>query len=284
MTKYLKLVIAASVITATHLMAASSDVKLNAKQLEDVKSKSALFNTKNITFEKGVDQVSDGVYHIKAMAITPRGNQPIEAFIDKKNGNTYIGGGYDKSGKKLSFPVDKKTVEDGVAFTSGAGVKEIYVMTDPECPFCQRFEKEMGDKLEKGYKVNTVIYPLSFHHRAKPMLQWILRGKTDKDKADRFSAVTSGKADWAKELGFKHSNYDPRDQAAVNKYMEEYKPYLDVVSGKDKNWKKYFSSEKELKEFNDYLAKSEKAFLESQAKGTPNVFDKDFNEITPDKL
>lgn len=285
MKKSLKIATLLSLVAATQIFAGGKP--LSQADLNNIKTKSAVLNSPAITVEKG-EEINGGMYHIKAKAVipTPQGNkmQPVEAFVDKQSGYTFIGGGYDNKGQKINFSVDKKIVESGVAFEFGKGSKEVYLMTDPECPFCQRFEKELGDKLAAGYKVNVVLYPLNFHHRAKPMTQWVLKGKTQAEKADRMHKVMTGSTEWAKELGFKNWNYDPRDQAAVAKYMEEYKPYMAVLSGQDKNWKKYFDSEAELKNFQDYLSKSERAFMESQAKGTPNIFDKDFNEITPDKI
>jgi len=58
------------------------------------------------------------------------------------------------------LPLDK-------AIVSGDkhGKLKLAVFTDPECPYCKQFEKELTSL--KGVQVYSFLYPLSFHKHAK---------------------------------------------------------------------------------------------------------------------
>ena len=170
---------------------------------------------------------------------TPRGKGLIYVTKDKKY--TIIGRVIDKNGKPLipNFPKNANIVKEGVLFTFGKGDKDIYLVTDPECPFCRMMAKQKHNLLEKNYKVHVILMPLPFHKNAKAMSYYILAGKTDKEKAKRLKEVLEG------------SNA----------------------------WKNFHPSKEEVKKFNEELAKSKKAANELGAQGTPSVYDKNFNSI-----
>ncbi len=175
---------------------------------------------------------------------TPRGKGLIYVTKDKKY--TIIGRVLKKNGGMLipNFPKNAKIIKNGVLFTFGKGKKEIYLVTDPQCPFCRMMEKEKKALLNKDYKVHVILMPLPFHKYAKAMSYYILAGKTDEEKAKRLQAVLSG------------SN----------------------------KWKNYHPTKEEIKKFNEELAKAKKAANELGAQGTPSVYDKNFNPIEWPKL
>ena len=180
----------------------------------------------------------DGFYIIQIIA--KRGQGVIYVTADKKY--TILGRVIDnKSGQivRANFPVNKDIVKNGISFTFGHGKKEIYVVTDPECPFCRRMEAQTKDKLAKDYTVHVILFPLPFHRYARAMSYYILAGKTDAEKAKRFKAVLGGSDEW--------KNYKPTPQERA-KFLKE-------------------------------LQKSKKAVEELGARGTPTVYDQNFNQI-----
>ncbi len=52
----------------------------------------------------------------------------------------------------------------------------IYVVTDPECPFCAKFDKEMKKllKMRNDVKFEVILFPLPFHKHASKISQNIL--------------------------------------------------------------------------------------------------------------
>lgn len=187
-------------------------------------------------------------YVLKLEAKSPRGSQNITAYLNKKTSELYIGSAYDKEGKAIIFPIDAKIVKEGIAFSYGKGKKEIYLITDPECPYCSRFEKEANGKLE-DYTVHVILFPLSFHKKSPAMTQWIMMGKDDAEKKTRFEEVMI---------------------KASTKYTElvkdEKKPFV-------------YSPDVQT-----YMEKSDATVRELNMRGTPALYDAGFNPLSQDQV
>jgi thiol:disulfide interchange protein DsbC len=220
----------------------ASDKLLNQKELNEVLKSSIIYSKLQKDIKSGKIKVrgtfKDGFYIINLK--TPRGSGDFYISKDKKY--TILGRVLDnKTGKPLTakFPVNKQIVQNGIVFTFGKGNKDLYLVTDPQCPFCRLMEAKTKENLEKNYKVHVILYPLSFHKYAKAMSYYILAGKTDAEKAKRFKEVLGG------------SNV----------------------------WKNYHPSAKEKAQFDKILENSRKAVEELGARGTPSVYNKDFDQI-----
>jgi len=170
---------------------------------------------------------------------TPRGKALL--YITKDKNYIILGRVINKNGKLLipNFPKNAKIIKEGVMFTFGKGKKDIYIVTDPECPFCRMMEKQKKEILKNDYRVHVILLPLPFHKYAKAMSYYILAGKTNKEKAKRMQEVLEG------------SNA----------------------------WKNFHPTKEQIKKFNEELQKSKRAAMELGAKGTPSVYDKNFNPI-----
>lgn len=219
-----------------------SDKLLSQKELNEVLKSSYIYPKLIQGIKKGYIKVrgvkKDGFYIINIK--TKRGSGNIYITEDKKY--TIIGNVIDNKTKTpliAKFPINEKIVKEGVSFTFGKGDKEIYLITDPECPFCKMLEKEKKEILEKNYKVHVILYPLSFHKNAKAMSYYILAGKDDKEKSKRLKEVLQGSNEW--------KNYKP--------------------------------TKEEKEKLNNILNNAQKAVEELGARGTPTLYDKDFNQI-----
>lgn len=220
----------------------ASDKLLSQNELNNVLKSSILYPRLSQDIKKGIIKVrgvkKDGFYIINIQ--TKRGAGNIYITADKKY--TIIGRILDnKNGSILhgNFPVNQKVVNEGVSFTFGKGKKDLYVVTDPECPFCRMMERKTKDNLSKNYRVHVILFPLPFHKDAKNMSCYILAGKTDAERAKRFKETLLGGNEW--------KNYKP-SKSELQKCMQE-------------------------------LEKAKKAAIELQAKGTPSVYDENFNSI-----
>ncbi|MEA1953787.1 MAG: thioredoxin fold domain-containing protein [Campylobacterota bacterium] len=162
-------------------------IKLDAKKLKEIKSNTKALQKSAISVIDGIDK--DSVYFLKLASKTKRGTRVITAFLDKKTGAVYFGNGYDKEGNQIQFPKNVKLIKDGISFSYGTGSKEIYLVTDPECSYCKKFEKAAEGKLEE-YTVHVIFYPLSFHKKAPAMIEWIMQGKDDAQKKERLTQIT----------------------------------------------------------------------------------------------
>jgi thiol:disulfide interchange protein DsbC len=220
----------------------ASDKLLSQKELNDVLKASILYPKLQQDLKKGIIKVR-GVYKDSFYIInvkTKRGSGNFYVSKDKKY--TILGRVLNnKTGAPLTanFPVNKEVVQNGILFTFGKGKKDLYIVTDPECPYCRMMEAKTKDKLAKDYRVHIILFPLSLHKDAKAMSYYILAGKTDAEKAKRFKEVLSG------------SNV----------------------------WKNYHPSAAEKAKFDKMLEKAKKAVEELGAQGTPTVYDKNFNRV-----
>jgi len=224
----------------------AEEVKLDAERLQEIKSANAILQDPVLSIKEGIDKGS--TYFLKLKATTPRGSQIVYAFLEKATGTIIFGNGYGKDGKALVFPKDAASITGGVAFSYGSGSKEIYLVTDPECPYCAKFAKAADGKLGE-YRVNVIFLPLSFHKNAPAMVGWIMSGRDDAEKKQRYDALLIQNSSEYKSLAA-----DPQ------------KPYTYPA---------------EIKKIVDA---SLVAVEELGAQGTPMIFDAQFRQISPNDL
>ena len=220
----------------------ASDKLLTQKELNSVLKSSILYNQLENGIKKGVLTVKgtkkDDFYIINIQ--TKRGGGNIYITSDKKY--TILGRIINnKNGSILqpNFPKNSEIIKNGVSFTFGEGKKDIYLVTDPQCPFCRLMEKKTKKELAKNYRVHVILFPLPFHKYAKPMSCYILAAKTDKEKAKRMQETLLGGNEW--------KNYKPTKEEAKRCQIE--------------------------------LEKAQKAANELGARGTPSVYNSKFNPI-----
>ena len=210
---------------------------MNSIEIKNVLSHNKILAPLAKYITKGYD---NGKYYIFKLPV--RGNPT--AYITK-SGETFIGIGFDKQGKVIKQPINANIVKKGIAFSFGKkGGEELYIVTDPECPFCRRFAKMSEGKL-KNYRIHIILMPLSFHHDSKAMCYYILAGKTDKEKEERFK---------------------------------------NTITQKNTNYKNFTPTKSQLAADSNYLLDGKKAADELGATGTPSVYDKNFKPISWPKL
>jgi len=168
-------------------------ITLNATEVIVDKTKLQEIKAKNMVLQDPVLHLTGAIekpdsYILKLEARSPQGSQLVAAILNKKTSELYIGSAYDKNGQPIAFPKDGKAIKEGVAFSYGSGSKDLYIVTDPECPYCSRFEKAAAGKLN-DYRVHVVLMPLSFHKKAPAMIEWILQGKGDAERKKRFEEL-----------------------------------------------------------------------------------------------
>ena len=224
----------------------AGDPIVDKAKLQELKTKNRVLQDPVLTIKGAIEKPES--YILKLEARSPQGSQLITAFLDKKTSELYIGSAYDKEGKAIIFPKDAKVVKEGVAFSYGKGSKDIYIVTDPECPYCSRFEKAIAGKLD-DYRVHVMLFPLSFHKKSPAMVEWIMQGKDDAKKKEKFEEIMLKASTQYKEL-----------------IKDEKKPFV------------YSSA------MQQYMDKSNKAAMELNVRGTPAIYDANFNPLSQKQL
>jgi len=224
----------------------AGDPIVDKAKLQELKTKNKVLQDPVLTIKGAIEKPES--YVLKLEARSPQGSQIITAFLDKKTSELYIGSAYDKDGKAITFPKDAKVVKEGVSFSYGKGSKDIYIVTDPECPYCSKFEKAIAGKLD-DYTVHVILFPLSFHKKAPAMVDWIMMGKDEAGKKERFE-----------DLMLKGSN-----------------KYTELIKDAKKPF--VYSSATQEK-----MEKSNKAAMELNVRGTPAIYDANFDPLSQDQL
>lgn len=100
------------------------------------------------------------------------------------------------------MPVDIKVAAGKEAFTFGKGSDEYVLFTDPECPYCKKFESYFS-QIEDKVKIKVFFYPLPSHKNAKDISLYIMSKNSYEEKV---KAMTTTNADTPAFLNRKIDN------------------------------------------------------------------------------
>ena len=84
--------------------------------------------------------------------------------------------------RSMKVDVSDIPIESSIDVKKGNGSRNLYVFIDPDCPFCQKLEKELG-KLN-DVTIHYFMFPLSIHPNSKDKSERIYCAK-DREKAIR---------------------------------------------------------------------------------------------------
>ena len=100
-----------------------------------------------------------------------------------------------QDGQPLTLPVDLSATVGKEAFTFGKGQDEYILFTDPECPYCKKFESYFSE-IEDKVKIKVFFYPLSFHENAKDISLYIMSQNSYEDKVRTMTKTTKDSEDF----------------------------------------------------------------------------------------
>lgn len=149
-----------------------------------------MFSQPHIKVTKAYDHKK--VYELQLEVSTPRGAQTTTVFLTKDKKVVLVGDAMDAStGESIKRPVDMKAIRANADIVYGSGSKEYIVFTDPECPYCVKFEK-MWPMMEKNVKLYVFFMPLSNHRNAVQMSYHVMKQKDQKAKAKAILDMANG--------------------------------------------------------------------------------------------
>ncbi|CAA6805369.1 MAG: Thiol:disulfide interchange protein DsbC [uncultured Campylobacterales bacterium] len=161
-----------------------SDTRSPVERIKAMK----VFQKPGIEIKKVVDRGE--LHQVVLSARSAQGRkQNFDAFVTKDYTLSVIGKGFDKFGKELIIPVNMKKYDKYAAFKYGTGKKKYYVFTDPECPYCKRFESELKSNVEirESATIYFFFYPLPNHKNAANIAMYSMAQDTDEEKFDALS-------------------------------------------------------------------------------------------------
>ncbi len=220
---------------------ANADKLLDKKSMKDIKTKSKILKYTKMEITKGMDLGS--LYMLEGRN---RG-KVMNIFITKDFKTTIVGAGFDEDGKRIEFLTDMKPYIKKALWRVGNGKKEYFVFTDPQCPYCKKFEQNLKH-LKKDITLYLFLLPLDFHSDARAMSKYILSKKSSKQRAKAMQDIING------DTGYKTAKYSEEESKKLDKMIDESiqisqklnikgTPSVLDINGKEIMWTTLFSKE-----------------------------------------
>lgn len=118
-----------------------------------------------------------------------------------------------KTGEPITAPIDLSDLKGKEALTFGSGTDEYYLFTDPECPYCKKFEA-FFPKIEKKVKINIFFFPLSFHENAKDLSLYFMSKESNNEKIKAMMSVDANSTE------FKNRKIDKKTLAKLEEKLQ----------------------------------------------------------------
>ncbi|MEV9477575.1 hypothetical protein ACOTVS_11155 [Aliarcobacter butzleri] len=261
-----------------------SKIKNEIENLDGFKS----FNTKILEIDnlKGVD----GWYTAKGLQETNQGKRSFDFITNKEV--VIFGSAYNlTSGEYLNVKFDFNKLKKSANYSVGNGKKEFFLVTDPECPFCQNLEEKLKllkDKATIHVLLTADVIPSHFASRG--MINYINSFPVEKraveankvflekDRAKLLKVIDKYNIDMYKLLLEYKSN--PNAREVVNMYLESIEEAFNVkLKSNDEidrylNEKIAFLEKTDLKKINaEYAATKDIIDTYFKVNGTPTVYD-----------
>ena len=187
---------------------ANADKLLDKKSLKDIKTKSKILKYTKMEITKGMDLGT--LYMLEGRS---RG-KVMNIFITKDFKTTIVGAGFDENGKRIEFLTDMKPYIKKALWRVGNGKKEYFVFTDPQCPYCKKFEQNLKH-LKKDITLYLFLLPLDFHSDARAMSKYILSKKSSKQRAKAMQDIING------DTSYKTAKYSKKESKKLDKMIDE---------------------------------------------------------------
>lgn len=175
MFDFTKKMIISSLLFTCALNAANKEVSKNEiAQMEQLE----LLKKAQIKITKAYD-----IGSLYILNITVQGNND-EIYLTKDKKFILSGDVIDvTNGMKITAPADLTGVRGKEAFTYGKGTEEYFLFTDPECPYCKKFESYLP-QIQDKVKIRVFYYPLESHENAKDLSLYVMSQKTAAQKIE----------------------------------------------------------------------------------------------------
>jgi len=181
------------------------------------------------------------VYEVGLEVTTPRGNQYTTAYVSKDKKLVILGDVLDaKTGESIKRPLDMKSIRKNADLSYGTGPRELIVFTDPECPYCVKFEK-MWPSISSKVKLYVYFMPLSNHRNATQMSYHVMKQKGQAAKAKAILDMAHGDKSFER-LSMTQQIHDlfgkkiKDNQALANKFGVRGTPAVFDIKGASVNW------------------------------------------------
>ena len=141
------------------------------------------------------------LYLVKGYFNTPRGPQPTSLFLSQDLKSAVYGRGFKTSNAKEYKTFTPQAHKTDAIFSFGKGKDEYFLFTDPLCPYCKEFEKNLK-KYEDVATFYVFMIALPMHKKAPLAIDYVLSMKDDLSRYTALMDIANNKTDY---LSFKTS-------------------------------------------------------------------------------
>ncbi len=181
--------------------------EISSSELKEIQSLE-LFKRAQVAVKKGYDA---GSVYLLNVTVQGKGDN---IFLTKDKKYLITGDMIStKNGQPLEVPADLSSTIGKEAFTFGTGKDEYVLFTDPECPYCKKFEEHFP-KIADKVKIRIFYFPLDFHKNAKDISLYVMSQKTYEDKVHAMLNTD------ANTQAFKDRKYDKGELDKLQKHLD----------------------------------------------------------------
>lgn len=203
------------------------------------------FNQLKVIREKGIKVLGfkklDSLYILRGSIKRKNRERAIIFYMTSDLESLILGRAFDKQNQRLYIPKDMTEYKRYANFSYGSGEREYFLFTDPQCPFCKKFEKMLLEQKDLKDKVSIYyfLYPLARHKEAIAMSEYIL-AKKDRLKALK-EVVVDGSLSYKGFSNTKGKMLEKNMQIAFEMVVKG-TPNIFDINGKPINYQEFFKN------------------------------------------
>jgi len=183
------------------------------------------------------------IYELSLEIASPRGAQYTTAFVTKDKKVVLLGEALDaNTGENIKRPLEMEKIRRNADIVYGTGTKELIVFTDPECPYCVKFEK-MWPKIKERVKMYVYFMPLPGHRNATQMSYHVMKQKGQKAKVKAILDMAHGDKSFERltmtqQINDLFGKKIQENQVLANEFGVRGTPAVFDTKGNSVNWPK----------------------------------------------
>lgn len=181
------------------------------------------------------------IYELSLQITSSRGAQHTTAFVTKDKKVVLLGDALNaNTGESIKRPLEMTKIRENADIVYGTGSKELVVFTDPECPYCVKFEK-MWPQIKDKVKLYVYFMPLSGHRNATQMSYHVMKQKDQKAKAKAILDMAHGDRSFerltmTKQINDLFGKKIQENQVLANEFGVRGTPAVFDTKGNSINW------------------------------------------------
>lgn len=164
-------------VAASLVLAASSLLAVEIVHPEQIMEKvAALPVAQKHRFKPEAVKDAGALYMVKGHFETPEGSMSATMYVSEDYSTVMYGRAFDAASTAVYVTVDQADLKRATALSIGQGPEEIYIVSDPLCPYCKTLEREL-ERYGEVATFHIIFVALPMHPDAKQAIKHILKSE-----------------------------------------------------------------------------------------------------------